>query len=148
MKSKVKWDVKRTKRLYRAGKNVNQIAKAIAYKPNSANNRVRNFLSRARLHKPSTKYPATCGVVPLPALLVDLLSKTSHRVGWGFSDSSLRTGWERACTACGLDAGERVQWRPRTWHRTGGATTIRYLRPGQRCRSSCITTTQNRATGS
>ena len=46
MKSKAKRNPARIKRLYRAGRNVGQIAKAIGYAPSTGNNRVRNFLSK------------------------------------------------------------------------------------------------------
>lgn len=50
---KVKWDTKRIRRMYRAGKNVSQIARAVGYSPNTGNNRVRNFLAKAGLYKSS-----------------------------------------------------------------------------------------------
>jgi hypothetical protein len=48
---KVKWDSARIKRLFRAGKNVSQIAVAIGYPQHTGNNRVRNFLKKAGLYK-------------------------------------------------------------------------------------------------
>jgi DNA-binding NarL/FixJ family response regulator len=50
---KVKWNPARIRRMYKAGKNVSQIAKAIGYEPNTGNNRVRNFLAKAGLYKSS-----------------------------------------------------------------------------------------------
>jgi DNA-binding NarL/FixJ family response regulator len=51
----VKWNPARIKRMYRAGKNVSQIAKAIGYAPNTGNNRVRNLLQKSGVYKSSTK---------------------------------------------------------------------------------------------
>jgi hypothetical protein len=44
---KVKFDVKRIVRLYKAGKNVSQIAQAIGYPAGHGNNRTRAVLEKA-----------------------------------------------------------------------------------------------------
>jgi DNA-binding NarL/FixJ family response regulator len=49
----VTWTPARIKRMYRAGKNVSQIAVAIGYAKGTGNNRVRNFLAKAGLYKSS-----------------------------------------------------------------------------------------------
>jgi len=46
---KVKWNPAHIRRMYRAGKNVSQIAQAIGYPPNTGNNRVRNVLKKSRV---------------------------------------------------------------------------------------------------
>lgn len=48
---KVKFDVARIKRLYRAGKNVSQIALAIGYPAGHGNNRTRNAFIKAGVYK-------------------------------------------------------------------------------------------------
>jgi hypothetical protein len=49
--TKVKFDVKRIVRLYKAGKNVSQIAQAIGYPRGRGNNRTRAALVKAGLYK-------------------------------------------------------------------------------------------------
>lgn len=51
MKHKVKFDPVKIKVLYRAGKNVSQIALAIGYPKGTGNNRVRNVLIKSKVYK-------------------------------------------------------------------------------------------------
>lgn len=48
---KVKWNPARIKRLFKAGKNVSQIAQAVGYPAGHGNNRVRNLLVKEGLYK-------------------------------------------------------------------------------------------------
>jgi len=52
---KVKWNPARIVRLYKAGRNVNQIALAVGYPKNTGQNRVRNLLIKKGLYKKSGK---------------------------------------------------------------------------------------------
>jgi len=54
-----------------------------------------------RLESDQTKN-AQARIVPLPAILVDILSKVETKTGRVFDDSNLRLEWARACTAVGL----------------------------------------------
>jgi hypothetical protein len=54
--------------------------------------------------------------VPLPAVLVNLLTEATPKVGKVFSDTNLRTEWEKACAACGLGTREKVETKDYTWH--------------------------------
>jgi hypothetical protein len=49
--TKVKFDVKRIVRLYKAGNNVSQIAQAIGYPAGHGNNRTRTALEKAGVYK-------------------------------------------------------------------------------------------------
>jgi hypothetical protein len=53
--TKVKFDMKRIVRLYKAGKNVSQIAQAIGYPAGHGNNRTRTALEKAGVYKPASK---------------------------------------------------------------------------------------------
>jgi hypothetical protein len=53
--SKVKFDVKRIVRLFKAGKNVSQIAQALGYPAGHGNNRTRAALKKERVYKPASK---------------------------------------------------------------------------------------------
>jgi hypothetical protein len=55
-------------------------------------------------------------IVPLPAVLVNLLTETTPKVGRVFADTNLRTEWEKACAACGLGTREKVKGKDYTWH--------------------------------
>jgi len=48
--------------------------------------------------------------VPLPSVLVMLLAEIEPKVGMVFSDTNLRTEWQKACAACGL--GTRTLVKP------------------------------------
>jgi integrase len=58
-------------------------------------------------------------IVPLPAVLINLLTETTPKVGRVFTDTNLRTEWEKACAACGLGTREKVEGKY-TWHRYKG----------------------------
>lgn len=48
-------------------------------------------------------------VVPLPSVLVNLLSEVTPKNGKVFSAENLRTEWEKACAACGLGTRVRIE---------------------------------------
>lgn len=48
---RVRWNPTRIKKMFRAGKRVSEIARAIGYPPNSGQNRVRGLLEREGLYK-------------------------------------------------------------------------------------------------
>jgi len=56
-----------------------------------------------RLESDQTKN-SEARTVPLPAVLVDILSHVERKTGRVFDDSNLRTEWARACSAVGLGA--------------------------------------------
>jgi hypothetical protein len=53
-------------------------------------------------------------------VLVAALRETNPKVGPVFSDTNLRTEWEKACAACGLGTREKVKETAYTWHRYSG----------------------------
>ena len=53
---------------------------------------------------------AEARTVPLPSVLVMMLAEIEPRVGKVFSDTNLRTEWQKACAACGL--GTRTLVKP------------------------------------
>lgn len=59
-------------------------------------------------------------VVPLPSVLVNCLREVTPKVGRVFSDTNLRTEWEKGCAACGLGVREKVEGPAYTWHRYSG----------------------------
>jgi integrase len=59
-------------------------------------------------------------VVPLPGVLVAVLQEMNPKVGPVFSDTNLRTEWEKACAACGLGVREKVEGPAYTWHKYTG----------------------------
>lgn len=71
-----------------------------------------------RLEEEQTKN-AEPRVIPLPSVVVDALRGINPKVGPVFSDTNLRTEWERACAACGLGVREKVEG-DYTWHRYKG----------------------------
>jgi integrase len=72
-----------------------------------------------RLEEEQTK-SGEARIVPLPAVLVNLLTEATPKVGKVFSDTNLRTEWEKACAACGLGTREKVETKDYTWHRYRG----------------------------
>lgn len=54
-----------------------------------------------RLEEDQTKNESA-RIVPLPAVLVDILSRVEKKTGRVFDDSNLRLEWARACSAIGL----------------------------------------------
>jgi integrase len=56
-----------------------------------------------RLESDQTKN-SEARTVPLPAVLVDILSHVERKTGRVLNDSNLRTEWARACSAVGLGA--------------------------------------------
>jgi integrase len=53
---------------------------------------------------------AEARTVPLPSLLVMMLAEIEPKAGKVFSDTNLRTEWQKACAACGL--GTRTLVKP------------------------------------
>jgi len=48
-------------------------------------------------------------IVPLPAVLVEMLGKVKHKEGRVFDDTNLRVEWQKACHACKLGKRELVK---------------------------------------
>jgi integrase len=63
-----------------------------------------------RLESDQTKN-SEARTVPLPAVLVDILSHVEPKTGRVFDDSNLRTEWARACSAVGLGARKKQESR-------------------------------------
>jgi len=69
-----------------------------------------------RLEEDQTKN-ASARIVPLPAVLVEILTKAEPKTGLVFDDSNLRLEWARACSAVGLgkmedrESGEGNAWK-------------------------------------
>jgi integrase len=63
-----------------------------------------------RLESDQTKN-SEARTVPLPAVLVDILSHVEPKTGRVFDDSNLRTEWARACSAVGLGARKKQKSR-------------------------------------
>jgi hypothetical protein len=59
-------------------------------------------------------------VVRLSGVLVAVLQEMNPKVGPVFSDTNLRTEWEKACAACGLGVREKVEGPAYTWHKYTG----------------------------
>jgi len=59
--------------------------------------------------------------VPLPSVLVMMLAEIEPKAGNVFSDTNLRTEWEKACAACGLGTRTRVEPEDGyTWYKYQG----------------------------
>lgn len=65
-------------------------------------------------------------VVPLPSVLVNLLSEITPKVGKVFSAENLRTEWETACAACGLGTRVKVEGTQRERNDRKNPRTVRY----------------------
>ena len=61
-----------------------------------------------RLDEDQTKN-AEARTVPLPSVLVMMLATVEPKVGGVFSDTNLRTEWQKACAACGLGTRTRIE---------------------------------------
>ncbi len=72
-----------------------------------------------RLEEEQTKN-AEPRVIPLPSVVVDALRGLTPKLGRVFSDTNLRTEWERACAACGLGIREKIEGPEYTWHKYSG----------------------------
>lgn len=65
-------------------------------------------------------------VVPLPSVLVNLLSEVTPKVGKVFSAENLRTEWEKACAACGLGTRVLMEGTERARNDRKTPRTVRY----------------------
>jgi integrase len=61
-----------------------------------------------RLDEEQTKN-AEARTVPLPSVLVMMLAEIEPKVGRVFSDTNLRTEWQKSCAACGLGTRTRIE---------------------------------------
>lgn len=60
-------------------------------------------------------------IVPLPAVLVNMLEMQEPKAGKVFDDTNLRTEWQRACEACGLGKRQEIKSKAGyTWHQYTG----------------------------
>jgi integrase len=72
-----------------------------------------------RLEDEQTKGDAA-RVLPLPSVVVAALRELHPRVGRVFTDTNLRTEWERARATCALGTREKIVGSEYTWHRYSG----------------------------
>jgi hypothetical protein len=54
--------------------------------------------------------------VSLPNVLLNLLLEATPKVGKVFSDTNLRTEWEKACAACGLGTRAKIEGKDYRCH--------------------------------
>jgi hypothetical protein len=55
-------------------------------------------------------------IVSLPNVLLNLLLEATPKVGKVFSDTNLRTEWEKACAACGLGTRAKIEGKDYRCH--------------------------------